>query len=120
MPLKLTRLAPRSVTVTVRTLDEQGEFLDEELTIKYRAITTAILNSWSDAKQKAEKAEQNGGGVKWQITDELADVLIDIDLVDEKNKPVKPTKDFLESIDIEIVQKIHGAIMDDVFPNAQT
>lgn len=111
MPLSVSRLAQQVLRVKVQVLDEQGDFVEEDLKIVHRPVTMAMLNRWKDSA----KTEDSG----WSIVDELAEIIVDMDLVDDAGKPVKPSKKLLESIDLGILQTIHGAVMEAIFPNAK-
>lgn len=110
MPISTSRLAQRVLRVTVRVPDEQGEFVSEELKVTHKPVTLSILNHWREA------AKENEG---WSTVDELSEILIDMDLVDDHGKPVKPTRKVLETLDLPILRAVHKAIMEDIFPNEQ-
>lgn len=53
-----------------------------------------------------------------ELSDTLADLIMDWDLVDEKKEKIKPAKDFFMNLRIELLNDIFGGIISDAFPKA--
>ena len=95
----------RSVTIKVTFL-ENGETKTEALTIQYKPFTIKSLN---DVRQKTD-----------EIAHQLAEFLVDVDMLEEDGSRCVPTVEFLESLDIEILRSIAEAVFGATSPNSKS
>lgn len=88
---------------------ERGEERTETIRVKYFMLSIA-----EGASHRAKIAAL-GDGVLW--SDLLVPLVAELpDFVDEKNKPVKVTKEFLEDLNTINLQAIFYAIQQDITP----
>lgn len=104
MPIKRSVLEKqlRSVTIKV-TFSENGETKTESLTIQYKPFTLKRLN---DVRQKTD-----------EIAYQLAEFLVDVDMLEEDGSRCVPTVEFLETLEVSILKDIANAIFGATSPN---
>jgi len=88
---------------------EKGEEITEQITVRYYAFSIA------EGRQFRQQIEDIGDDATW--ADHLLPMLDSLpDMVDDKNKPVRITKEFLESLNSLNLQAILKAIKEDASP----
>lgn len=91
------------------TIDEKGEETTEQITVRYYSFSTA------EGRAVNQKLDELGDSRTW--ADSLFPMLESLpDFVDDKEKPVKITLEFLESLNAINQQAIFKAIKEDASP----
>jgi hypothetical protein len=145
MGAKLSDLLVDKVTRVQRTFETTSGEAELDLNVRHKRITndvqlqmqklagdefTKMAKSLDDRKKAMENARDTGGEIDmdaWPIYEprnttclQLEAILIDLDIVDEKNKPVKPTYENLIALPVEVVEAIKQDIDGNVIPKKQT
>lgn len=95
-------------------LSENGKNRTEQIRVQYKSFTVKEMKQ-RRAKYEAE-AKANPDAVVW-LSDTLAEKLIALpDLLDDKEKPVEITVEFLDTLEVRNLEAIKKAIEDDEDP----
>lgn len=131
MAIKLSQLLqPKSASLRV-TLAENGKNREESLSFRHHPVSPALaieidqmkeegseqltgqeaLQSGAEAILAKEKAAERTPSI---LARQVARLLVDLDLVDEAGKPVKPTANFLDTVEVTLLRRI----FDECFANS--
>lgn len=97
--------------------NDGGELKTETIRVLYYSPTVAETKA---AQKEIERVQRSDTEILW-LSDTLLPRLHSLpNLCDEKGKPHKITKAFLESIDIKNLQRIAEAIREDLLPKSES
>lgn len=106
----------------------QQSRLEEGNALAVRERALAIVENPDSEEAKAERAKfdadienykvrikEDTERHKKEVAGFLSDTLIDVDMVDGEGKPVKPTAEFLVTLDFELLSEINTGILKKTF-----
>lgn len=105
MPIKLHQLSastPKSLAIP---------FGDAVLNIDYKPTAVTPNLEAREAERKAQGIVMTG------VAEFLAEIITSWDLVDDKGKPIPPTRDTLMGFGMDVLGVISKAIQEDLVPN---
>ena len=124
MAIDAKRFSLIHVPVEIRVMDDAGETVKETLNVWIRPISPAIRAEWAargaieKQRQAAEPASEGGqaedpdaiaDGAMEGVTTVLSDLIVKWDITDG-GEPVKPTLEFLRTLDDGVLMAIYTAI----------
>lgn len=126
MPIQATQLTDGVYTIPVEVTvpDAEGKAVKETLNVKSRTLTFKLMDALDEATRAAEGADPESAeaqaAAKPALVRSLAALLVDMDVVDERKRPVKPTVEFLESVDMYVLIDVSKGVSGYFFRRGQS
>ncbi|HYE76133.1 MAG TPA: hypothetical protein VEF04_22500 [Blastocatellia bacterium] len=98
----------RIVPVNVSLPNDQGQVVEETLSVRFRPITPAWM------EQRGNLGEEQS---KDDLVSSLTEIVTDLDIRDEGGQAVPVTKELLQSLDFKFLSAVAEAIRAYTFPN---